>query len=79
MSSKIEYRIYVDEIDNPNYTDGAELWPVGTAQRLADAISAQFPSVKPVLVHGATGTGSGFAEDCEDAAAVEALVEKILA
>ena len=57
------YRIYADDIDNADYEDGAEGYPVGTAAKLADALRAEFPEMFVEVVKNVTGYGSGYHDD----------------
>lgn len=60
------FRIYPAEIENENWTDGAEGWPVGTAKIVAERLEALFPGVEIEVVKNVRGSGAGYVGEDEE-------------
>lgn len=62
------YTIYSAEIENPNYTEGANGWPVGTAAKLRNRLQERFPELQVELVDNVVGGSlcSGCSEEERD-------------
>lgn len=49
------FTIYTSQIEDVNYTDGAESWPVGTAKKLKSLLEKRFPDLTVDIVDNVVG------------------------